>query len=142
MPAARLQASALLMRRKSMVLWGGLLAALLCIVLGHLIVQQIRVWHNSDTLWAHVARSFPGKVPMAHNNLGMAYEKRGMYDQAVAACQKAISINPRFVQAYNNLGMAYYAAGNYPMATMSLEKASSLCYQVDPRLLESAKPNR
>jgi tetratricopeptide (TPR) repeat protein len=78
----------------------------------------------------------------AHHNMGLSYFAQGNNDWAIAAYKNALAINPDLAQTNNYLGMAYYAAGNYPMATMSLEKASSLGYQVDPRLLESAKPNR
>jgi tetratricopeptide (TPR) repeat protein len=120
------QAGALLMRKKSMVLSGGLLAALLCSVLGYLTVKQIRVWHNSDTLWAHVARSFPGRVPMAHHNLGMAYEKRGMYEEAVSEYTKAIAIDPFFEDPHINLGTFYYARGLYERAAAEYEKAIAI----------------
>ncbi len=120
------QAWVLGMRRKSMALAGGLLAVPLCIVLGHLTVKQIRVWQNSEALWAHVARSFPGRVPMAHNNMGMAYEKRGMYEDAVNEYKKAIAIDPFFEDPHINLGTFYYARGMYERAAAEYEKAVAI----------------
>jgi tetratricopeptide (TPR) repeat protein len=120
------QSYALLIRRKKAMLSGGLLVALLFIVLGYLTVQQIRVWQHSETLWAYVARSFPGRVPMAHNNLGMAYEKRGMYDNAVSEYKKAIAIDPFFEDPHINLGTFYYARGMYERAAAEYEKAIAI----------------
>jgi len=54
----------------------------------------------------------------AHNNLGVAYERTGKIDEAIASYKKAIS-NPMYPhpeKAFNNLGRVYYRTGKYDQA--------------------------
>ena len=54
----------------------------------------------------------------AYNNLGVAYEKIGKIDDAVASYEKAVS-NPMYPhpeKAFNNLGRVYYRAGKFDQA--------------------------
>jgi type IV pilus biogenesis/stability protein PilW len=54
----------------------------------------------------------------AYNNLGVAYEKTGKIDEAIASYKKAIS-NPMYPhpeKAFNNLGRVYYRARQYDQA--------------------------
>jgi len=50
---------------------------------------------------------------------GLRYQKEGNLEQASACYQKAISLNPNFVEAYNDLGILYEANGR-------LEKAKDM----------------
>ncbi len=61
----------------------------------------------------------------AWNNLGFAYEKTGMIDEAIASYKKAVA-NPMYrnpEKAYNSLGRIYYRAGQYDKAIDSLTSA-------------------
>ena len=43
----------------------------------------------------------------AFNNLGMAYEAKGLLDEAISCYQKAININPAQADIYNNIGNTF-----------------------------------
>ena len=59
-------------------------------------------------------------------NKGMEYEKAGKYDAAITEFNKAIKLNPRFIQAYNNRGVAYNAKGELNQAIADYNKAIEL----------------
>ena len=77
------QLFAVLVHRKNMMIIGRLTLTLIFIAFGGLTLKQIKVWHDSETLWKQVIRSFPGRVHFAHNNLGVVYGKQGMHDKAL-----------------------------------------------------------
>jgi tetratricopeptide (TPR) repeat protein len=91
-----------------------------------LTVKQQQVWRNAETLWSSVIKTFPGRVPIAHTNLGLAYDVQGMSDRAMAEYEKAIAINPTLEHPYNNLGFDYYKKGRYEEAIASYEKALAI----------------
>lgn len=57
---------------------------------------------------------------------GDNYAFQGDYEQAISEYNKAISLNPNYVDAYNNRGLAYAEQGNYAQAISDLNKAISL----------------
>ncbi|MBC6471944.1 MAG: tetratricopeptide repeat protein [Hormoscilla sp. GM102CHS1] len=46
-----------------------------------------------------------------HNNIGLALEKQGKIDEAIAHYRQALSINPKHVSSHSNLGKALYLQG-------------------------------
>ena len=60
-----------------------------------------------------------------HNDLGAAYLQMGRYDEAAAAFQRALEIQP-IAQTYTNLGITYAYAGKYAEAIPAFEKAVEL----------------
>jgi tetratricopeptide (TPR) repeat protein len=108
---------------KNRIRYGGLILVFIFIALGQLTLNQITMWHNSETLWRYVIKNFPGRVPIAHNNLGVMYDRRGSHDKAVEEYEKAIAINPTFADAHSNLGLAYDRKGRYDKAVEEYEKA-------------------
>ena len=72
---------------------------------------QIAIWRNSITFWTHVTDKFPGKIPMAHYNLGTFYQQLGQLDQAKNEYLTAIKIAPMLAVAHNNLGLIYAGEG-------------------------------
>jgi len=48
---------------------------------------------------------------------------KGDYDRAIADCNEAIRLDPKFAEAYNNRGNAYYAKGNYDRAIADASEA-------------------
>ncbi|MBA7495919.1 Photosystem I assembly protein Ycf3 [subsurface metagenome] len=54
---------------------------------------------------------------------GIFYHNKGIYDDAVAECKKAIEINPNYAGAHHSLGVAYGSKGMYYEAIAELKKA-------------------
>ena len=109
--------------RKNTILVAGLCAALIFAAFAQLTVKQIKIWQESEILWRYVIQRFPGRVPVANNNLGVLYDGRGLHDKALDEYEKTIAINPTFADAHNNLGVAYKRKGNYEKAIEQYEKA-------------------
>jgi len=59
----------------------------------------------------------------ARYNLGIALQKKGELDQAIAQFQKAIDIKPDYAPAWNNLGTALQSAGVPDQAVAAFQKA-------------------
>ena len=62
-------------------------------------------------------------------NRGVAYGKKGLYDQAIVDFNKAVELNPRDATAYYNRGISYGKKGQYDQAIVDFNKAIEL----DPR---------
>ncbi|HWX93993.1 MAG TPA: tetratricopeptide repeat protein [Terriglobales bacterium] len=58
--------------------------------------------------------------------LGSALDGLGRQDEAVQACQKAISLNPKNAEAYQQLGLTQMKLKQTDAAIVSLEQASQL----------------
>jgi tetratricopeptide (TPR) repeat protein len=95
------------------VIFGTLLLSVTSIVacLGALTVQQIRIWHNSVSLWTHEISIFPQAVSFPYCSLGNAYLDNGQLHEAIAAYQHALAIEPRDAMAHTNIGVAYEQKG-------------------------------
>ena len=57
---------------------------------------------------------------------GAAYDSKGMFDEAIAECKKAIAINPNYAEAHTNLGLAYYNKGMWDEAIAEYKKAIAI----------------
>src|SRR3954462_7734850 len=64
-----------------------------------------------------VLRSFARRIDPsdagAHNNLGVLYYNKGLYQEAVAAFMKALEIDQKMEVATRNLEIAYFNTGYY-----------------------------
>jgi tetratricopeptide (TPR) repeat protein len=65
----------------------------------------------------------------AYNNRGIAYGKKGQFDQAISDLTKALKINPRYARAYYNRGIAYGKKDQYDQAISDYTKA----LEINPR---------
>ncbi len=65
----------------------------------------------------------------AYNKRGVAYARKGQYDQAISDFNKALEINPRYATAYYNRGVAYARKGQYDQAISDFTKA----LEINPR---------
>jgi len=57
---------------------------------------------------------------------GAAYDSKGMFDEAIAECKKAIAINPNYAEAHTNLGLAYGDKGMFDEAIAECKKAIAI----------------
>lgn len=62
----------------------------------------------------------------AQFELGNAYVEAGQWEQAQAAYQKAIELDPNYQAAYANLGVVYYQLGKLDLAALQYQKALEL----------------
>ena len=64
-----------------------------------------------------VLRSFARRIDPsdagAHNNLGVLYFNKGLYEEAVQAFMRALELDPRMQVAQRNLEIAYFNTGYY-----------------------------
>lgn len=68
-----------------------------------------------------------------HVELGMAYFHAGQFDEALAAFQQAILLNPNAASAYNGIGRVHYHTGPARTAIEAYEHAIALdAHYIDP----------
>src|SRR5918996_2737682 len=64
-----------------------------------------------------VLRSCPRRIDPsdagAHNNLGVLYYNKGLYEEAVAAFMRALELDQKMQVAQRNLEIAYFNTGYY-----------------------------
>jgi len=68
------------------------------------------VWSDKVTLWKDVVKKSPYKL-RPHNNLGEAYQERGLFDDAIREYQTVINLEPNYAKAHYNLGVVYQQQG-------------------------------
>lgn len=84
--------------------------------------QRNHVWKDDLNLWKDVSKKSPNK-PRMHNYLGVAYGRKGIFDEAITECKKALAINPHYAEAHCNLGVAYGIKGRLDEAMVEFERA-------------------
>jgi len=92
-----------------------LLVTVILVVLSSVTWHQTKYWRNSITLFQHSIEATSDNY-IAHNNLGIAYAGKGMYEEAIDNYIKAIEIKPNYVDAHYNLGNALYKVKYYDAA--------------------------
>lgn len=85
----------------------GIATGTVALLLGWVILtrQQIRIWHDTLSLWSHVVRLHPESVS-ARNNVGAALAEQGRLEEAVKQFQFALQMDPGHEGARNNLKKA------------------------------------
>jgi len=67
------------------------------------------------------------KTPeMIHLNIGHLYLARGMFPEAIASFQKAVTLSPGYVRGHLGLGTAYARAGQKELSDKELRKVVAL----------------
>ena len=94
-----------------------LLAALSCLTW-----RQVKVWHDSESVWRRTLALYPD-VPLAHSNLGLALAGQGKKDEAMREYYLAIKAQPDYALAHNNLANALAARGKTEEAMRHYEQA-------------------
>jgi tetratricopeptide (TPR) repeat protein len=78
-------------------------AALILAICLILTENQLRYWHDSETLFAH-ALAVTKNNHVAHVNLGVALEEKGKIKEALAEYRAAEQLAPELYHIHNNLG--------------------------------------
>src|SRR3989454_941814 len=79
----------------------------LCVVvgLGVLTWNQVQVWHDSESLWAHTL-AIDSNSSLVHNNFGYELDRRGKLAEAIEHYRQALRIKPDYALAHTNWGVA------------------------------------
>jgi Flp pilus assembly protein TadD len=83
---------------------------------------QLRYWQDSEILFRH-ALAVTQDNPVAHNNLGAAFLRKGQVDEAIIQLRKALETSPNYAGAHNNLGLAFIQKRQLDEAIAQFQKA-------------------
>jgi len=86
---------------------------------------QTSFWRNSESLWTHTLACISRNY-IAHNNLAMVLVGQGQSADAFRHFQRALEINPHFVEAHNSLGIMLAEQGQSAEAIRHFQKAIEL----------------
>ena len=102
-----------------------LAAAAVLLILGISSWQRAWAYQNQETLWTDTVAKNPTSWT-GHAILGLTFSQQGRTDEAIAHFQKALEINPGYVDARNNLGIALNLKGRSDEAIEQYTKALTL----------------
>lgn len=68
-------------------------------------------------------RKLDPKLPLVHWGIGLVYEQKGMYEEAIASMQKATSLSGS-LNVKSSLGHAYAVAGRRDEARVILNEVT------------------
>ena len=102
-----------------------ILSGFIVIALAGATYSRNRVWQANLVLWEDVAVKSPGKA-RPHYNLGVAYEEKGRFREAIVQYRTALEIRRGYHEAQNNLGVLYAKTGWIDNAIRHFEAAVEL----------------
>ena len=98
--------------------------------LAYLLIEQ-----NKDIeealKFAQIAKKKLPKDPDVMDTLGLAYYKKGFYDNAIAEFLDSLELRPDHPMVHYHLGLAYFKKGDKDQARKELEKALKLDQKFD-----------
>jgi tetratricopeptide (TPR) repeat protein len=83
---------------------------------------QVGYWRNSLALFSHVLEVDSNDY-LIQQDRGLAYAKLGNHSQAIEDYDRAIEINPKYMEAYLNRGAAYGKLGDNRRAISDYDRA-------------------
>jgi tetratricopeptide (TPR) repeat protein len=95
---------------------GGL--CLFALVFSGATVQRNQIFTSRISLWQDTIKKSPGKA-RPHLALGNAYLDNKQYDESILCFNKALDLNPDYLEAYESLG-AIYLQLDMPLKTVEL----------------------
>ncbi|MDA8091282.1 MAG: tetratricopeptide repeat protein [Nitrospiraceae bacterium] len=97
-------------------------AAMLSIALGARTFERNFVWHDNISLFSSMTRSDP-QNPLAHYDLGLAYDSRGGLEKAASEFRTALALKPSLADARVDLGIYYAKRGDLERAVQEFKTA-------------------
>ncbi len=76
------------------------------------------------------------------SNLGWAYIRKDMLNEAITELKKALDIDPNYAKVHRNLAIAYYKKGEFKSAIKHCDIAVEFGYKIHPKFLEDLEPYR
>lgn len=83
--------------------------------------EQASTWRNSISLWSR-AVAVTRDNATAHDQLGVAYFKKGKTDEALTHHQRAVELRPGSTRNRSNLGNVLLAMGRFPAAQAEFQR--------------------
>jgi tetratricopeptide (TPR) repeat protein len=115
----------LVRRRASLRVPMCIFAALVLVALSAKTMAQVRLWHDSITIFSHTARVAAPNW-MAEMNLGLGYSLLGNHAEAIPHYQEALRLRSHLPDAEGGLGMALTHSGRAEEAVPHFESALRL----------------
>jgi tetratricopeptide (TPR) repeat protein len=103
----------------------GSLAGAILLVLAVLTSMQLRLWHDSTSLFRHTLAVTPPNMIIEHN-FGLVLGKSGELDEAATHFEKALQIRPDFYDALINMGVTRSQQHRLPEAVTYFQHASAI----------------
>jgi len=94
----------------------------LLIIFSILTFSRSRYWRNTETISRFILRHEP-RSAKTWNNLAIALDGKGQYQEAIDSYAKAIYLEDIYPQGHHNLANAYLALGKYGLAEEEYLKA-------------------
>jgi protein O-mannosyl-transferase len=89
--------------------------------LGVLTWNQVKVWRDSETLWAHAVAAWPSS--RSYYKLGEILAERGDWAKAIENFEAALRINPRNTDAHTAFGFVFAIQGRLTDALEQFDDA-------------------
>ncbi|MFA4990079.1 MAG: tetratricopeptide repeat protein [Candidatus Omnitrophota bacterium] len=100
----------------------------LVIFYGLLTLYRNLEWGTPELFYEKIIQFSPDSFK-AHNNLGLHYENRFLYDRASLEYKKALELNPDLIEARSNLANLYFKLGRFKEARAEYVKAEKTAPQ-------------
>jgi len=84
--------------------------------------KQVSYWHDSESLWNHTLACTDDNYT-AYYGLGIALDKKGSLDEAIADYEKALEISPNFPEVHHDIGIAFARKGELDKAIAHFQRA-------------------
>ncbi|MCL5037642.1 MAG: tetratricopeptide repeat protein [Chloroflexi bacterium] len=101
------------------------LAGALIVVVGFYVYGTLirnKDWTSELTIWKDVTQKSPNKY-RGWGNLGNSYKERKMYNEAIAAYDRALKLKPDYADAMTSLSAVYIDTNMFPQAEQVLKAA-------------------
>ena len=105
---------------------GVITAIIMLAVVSFFTIKQIGIWRDSFVFWNYVIEKQPSKSTIPYINLGAAYIKKGLLDQAIEQDLIAVKLNPDSPEYQRILGETYAMKGSLDQAIQRYQIAISL----------------
>ena len=119
--------------QKSMRMAGSLFMIPL-ILFSILVFQRNTVWRDNFVLIKDIASKSPESA-VIHYNMGVTYDDKGMFNDAIKEYELSIKLNPQLPDPYYNIACIYSKQGNVEDALKALKWA--LAHGFNPELLKT-----